>query len=149
MNEIYLKIYVENGDTLVFEGQGTEDKEGYYPQKWEDGCHRIGTIVVGKEHISITEEAKEYFKRIVKEAHHTGDDISYIDIHRTYKKIDGVFEEYPSPTDICVSYMGNVVEKFNIEEVIQNEDFFIGCGEGLPDLSLLDELSPPVEELKR
>ena len=33
MSEIYLKIYVENNDTLVFEGQGKEDKNGYYPTR--------------------------------------------------------------------------------------------------------------------
>jgi hypothetical protein len=140
MSEINLKIYVENGDTLVFEGQGTEDKEGYYPTRWDDKVQRIGTVCVGKEHISITEEAKDAIRRIVDEARHTGDDISCIDIHQAYKKTkDGKFED--TPTDVCVSYLGDVVTKFNIEEVIKDEDFFIGCGEGTPKLYLLDELT--------
>lgn len=138
MYDIYLKIYVENGDTLVFEGQGTEDKEGYYPTRWDDKGHRIGTSVVGKEHISITEEAKEAFRKIVRESRHTGDDISCIDIHDVYKEIDGKLEE--SPTDVCVSYLGAVITKFNIEKVTRDENFFIGCGEGSPKLHLLDEL---------
>ena len=32
MSNIYLKIYVENGETLVFEGQGTENMWG----GWEE-----------------------------------------------------------------------------------------------------------------
>ena len=141
MNEIYLKIYVENNNTLVFEGQGKEDKEGYYPTRWDETAMRIGTVVVGAEHITITNEAKKAFERIVREARHarhTGDDISCIDIHSAYKRIDGKFEEHP--TDVCVSYLGAIVTKFNIEEVISDEDFFIGCGEGSPNLSLLDKL---------
>lgn len=138
MSEIYLKIYVENNDTLVFEGQGKEDKVGYYPTRWDEVVRRIGTVVVGAEHIAITDEAKKAFARIVREAKHTGDDISCIDIHRAYKTVDGVLEDYP--TDVCVSYLGDIVTKFNIEEVIQDEEFFIGCGEGSPRLDLLDEL---------
>ena len=138
MNEIYLKIYVENNDTLVFEGQGKEDKQGYYPTRWDETAMRIGTVVVGAEHITITKEAKRAFERIVREARHSGDDISCIDIHSVYKIIDGKFEEHP--TDVCVSYIGDIVTKFNIEEVINDENFFIGCGEGSPKLYLLDKL---------
>lgn len=136
--EIYLKIYVENGDTLVFEGQGEEDKDGYYPTRWDDKVQRIGTVVVGKEHISITKEAKEALIRIITESRHTGDDLSCIDIHTAYRKVDGAFEE--TPTDVCVSYVGAIVTKLNIEETIHDDDFFIGCGEGSPKLELLDEL---------
>ena len=33
-NEIYLKIYTEEDNkVLVFEGQGSKDKEGYCPQR--------------------------------------------------------------------------------------------------------------------
>ena len=138
MSEIYLKIYVENNNTLVFEGQGKEDKKGYYPTRWDETAMRIGTVAVGAEHITITNEAKKAFERIVHEARHTGDDISCIDIHSVYKRIDGKFEEYP--TDVCVSYLGDIVTKFNIEEVISDEEFFIGCGERSPELHLLDKL---------
>lgn len=139
MNEIYLKIYVENGDTLVLEGQGEEDKDGYYPTRWDDEVQRIGTVVVGADHITITKEAKEAFERIIHKAKHTGDDISCIDIHKSYKRINGKKEE--TPTDVCVSYIGPIVQKIDIEKAINDKDFFIGCGEGCPDVSLLDELT--------
>lgn len=138
MSEIYLKIYVENNDTLVFEGQGKEDKKGYYPTRWDETAMRIGTVVVGAEHITITKEAKKAIETIVRKARHTGDDISCIDIHSVYKQVDGEFEKYP--TDVCVSYIGDIVTKFNIEEVINDDEFFIGCGEGAPNLNLLDKL---------
>lgn len=138
VNDIFLKIYVENENTLVFEGQSTEDKDGYYPTRWDDAAMRIGTVVVGKNHITITKEAKDAFTKIVRQANHTEDDISCIDIQPAYKKYDDKLEE--TPTDVCVSYIGDVVTKFNIEEVIKDPDFFIGCGEGAPELCLLDEL---------
>lgn len=142
MNEIYLKIYVENNDTLVFEGQGTEDKAGYYyPTRWDETAMRIGTVVIGAKHITITKEAKKAFERIVNEARHTGDDISCIDIHTCYGRTeDGKIDEERGCTEVCVSYIGNIVTKFNIEEVINDENFFIGCGEGSPKLYLLDKL---------
>lgn len=141
MSDIYLKIYVENNDTLVFEGQGNEDVPScYYPARWEEGCHRIGTVALGHDHISITSEAKEAFKRIVNEAKHTGDDTSCIDIFDCYKSVDGhIVEE--TPTEVAVSYIGDVVTKLNIEEVIHDDDFTIGTGEGCPKLHLLDKLA--------
>ena len=141
MNEIYLKIYVENNDTLVFEGQGEEDKMGYYPTRWDETAKRIGTVVVGASHITITAEAKKAIERIVRKARHTGDDISCIDIHTCYGRTeDGKIDEDRGCTEVCVSYIGNIVTKFNIDEVINDEHFFIGCGEGAPNLSLLDKL---------
>ena len=139
MGDIYLKIYMENEDTLVFEGQGTDDKEGYYPTRWDDTAHRIGTVAVGKEHIAISESAKDAFRRIVKEANHTGDDISCIDIHRAYKRVGDGFEK--TPTDVAISYLGPVVTRLSVEEVIKDPKFFISYGEGMPELWLLDELS--------
>lgn len=139
MAEIYLKIYVENGDTIVFEGQGKEDKDGYYPTRWDDTTHRFGTVVVGKEHIAITEDAKRAFRKIVREAHHTGDDISCLDVHTCYgRKEDGSSSD--KCDSVCVSYLGDVVTKWNIEAVIQDEEFFIATGEGFPQVSLLDAL---------
>lgn len=135
MSDIYLKIYVENNDTIVFEGQGTEDKNGYYPTSG----HRLGTVVVGKEHISITDEGKDAFRRIIKEAQHTGDDLSCLDIHTCHgTNEDGSMKG--TCDEICVSYLGEIVTKWNIEEVINDEDFFIGTGEGFPRIDLLDEL---------
>lgn len=139
MSEIYLKIYMENDDTLVFEGQGTEDKVGYYPTRWDEKAMRIGTVVVGAEHISITPQAKDAFVRLVREARHTGDDLSCVDIHSAYKRLEnGEFED--KPTDVCVSYLGQIVTKLNVQRCIEDENFFIGCGEGSPNLRLLDML---------
>lgn len=139
MSEIYLKIYIENGDTIVFEGQGKEDKPGYYPTRWDDTAKRIGTVVVGKEHISITEDAKKAFKRIIREANHTGDDLSCLDIHACYgKNEDGSITD--KCDEVCVSYLGDIVTKWNIEQIIRDKEFFIGTGEGLPRVDLLDAL---------
>lgn len=138
MAEIYLKIYTENeGRTLVLEGQGDTEKKGYYPT----GGGRIGTVVIGAEHISITADANEAFRKIILRAHRTGDDISCLDIHRTqrFDKEKGEWTEEGG--DICVSYLGDFVTKLDIDAVIADEDFFIGCGEGAPDTKLLDELT--------
>lgn len=139
MAEIYLKIYVENGNIIVFEGQGAEDKVGYYPTRWDETAHRFGTVVVGKEHITITEEAKKAFSRIVREAKHTGDDLSCLDVHTCYgRKEDGTMSD--ACDEVCVSYLGPVVTKWDIETVIHDKEFFIGTGEGFPKLHLLDAL---------
>lgn len=143
MSEIYLKIYAE-GNCLIFEGCGTEDiPPFYFPQKWEEkegGIKRFGTVVVGSEHISITDEAKELFKRIVTEAKHTGDDLSCLDIHTCYgRNHDGSFKD--TADEVCISYLGEINTKWDADKVINNEDFFIGCGEGAPKLWLLDKLS--------
>ena len=141
-NEVDLKIYTEDNDkVLVFEGQGTEDVPPYYyPVRWDDKVKRAGTVVVGKEHIRITPAAREAFRKIVREARKTGDDISCIDIHTCYAKTeDGKIDEEKGCTETCVSYMGNdTTVKLGIEEVIKDEGFFIGTGEGIPALSLLD-----------
>lgn len=141
LNEnIFLKIYVENGDTLVLEGKGEEDVTPfYYPTRWDDVAHRIGTVVIGRNHISITHEAIRAFTDIVNKAKHTGDDVSCIDVHSCYgRKLDGSMSK--SCDDVCVSYMGNIVTKLKIENVIKDQNFFIGCGEGAPKTWLLDEL---------
>lgn len=88
--------------------------------------------------ISITKEAKELFTKLVREARHTLDDISCVDVSNCYKKVNGGFED--KPTDVCVSYLGDIIQKFNVEECIHDEEFFIGCGEGSPKIWLLDEL---------
>lgn len=142
-NEVYLKIYTEeNNSVLVFEGQGEDDVSPcYYPTRWDDKGHRFGTVVVGKKHIRITQEAREAFRKIVREAKKTGDDISCIDIHTCYGRTeDGKIDEAAGLTEVCVSYMGPIVTKLNIEEVIRDEDFFIGTGEGIPALSLLEAI---------
>lgn len=127
-DEIYLKIYTEDDDkVLVFEGQSEEDvPHFYYPTRWDDKAHRIGTIVIGKEHIRITQAARDAFRKIIKEARKTGDDISCIDIQTCNEK------------EVYVSYLGQIVTKLNIEEVIKDNDFFIGTGEGIPEVDLLE-----------
>lgn len=138
-NEIYLKIYTEDdGKVLVLEGQGRDEVVGcYYPAT--NG--RFGTVAIGKEHIRITKEARNAFRKIVREAKKTGDDISCIDIHTCYgKKEDGTIDEEKGCIEVCVSYLGDIVTKLNIEETINDDNFFIGCGEGIPALSLLDAI---------
>lgn len=149
-NEIYLKIYTEdNNKVLVFEGQGTEDVPNYYyPTRWDKTAMRIGTVVMGKEHMRITQSAREAFRRIVREAKKTGDDISCIDISTCYGRTeDGKIDKEKGCTEVCVSYIGDVVTKFNIEEVIRDEKFFIGMGEGVPALSLLEAI-PDLDNVK-
>ena len=143
MGEIYLKISAED-NILIFEGCGTEDiPPFYFPQKWEEkegGIKRFGTVVVGIEHISITEEAKELFRRLVNNAKHTGDDLSCLDIHTCYgRNPDGSFKEVAD--EVCISYLGEINARWNIDELIKDDDFFIGCGEGAPRLNLLNKLS--------
>ena len=152
MDKIFLKIYTEDNDkVLVFEGCGTEDiAPYYYPARWDDIGHRFGTVVLGKEHIRITHKARQAFRKIVREANHTGDDISCIDIHTCYpfkETEDGKFEidQEKGRTDTCVSYIGDIVTKFNIDEVIHDKEFFIGYGSGVPALSLLEAI-PELEE---
>lgn len=148
--EVYLKIYTEDNDkVLVFEGQGVDDiSPYYYPTRWDEIAKRIGTVVVGKEHIRITQSAREAFRRIVREAKKTGDDISCIDIHTCYGRTDdGKIDEERGCMEVCVSYIGDIVTKFNIEEVIRDENFFIGMGEGVPALSLLEAI-PDLDNIK-
>ena len=148
--EIYLKIYTEDDDkVLVFEGQGIDDiPPYYYPTKWNKTEHRFGTVVVGKEHIRITQSAREAFRKIVREARKTGDDISCIDIHTCYGRTeDGKIDEEKGCTEVYVSYIGDIVTKLNVEEVIKDEEFFIGTGEGIPALSLLEAI-PDLDRIK-
>ena len=140
MSEIYLKIYTEDDGTLVFEGQGDEDKDGYWPTtRWDDKVQRLGTVAVGAGHISITKEAKKAIAKLVSNARNTGDDISCIDVHEVYKHENGKPTRDGS-TDVAVSYLGPIVTKINVDKAIKDDDFFIGCGEGEPKLELLDML---------
>lgn len=129
-DKVYLKIYTEDNDNvLVFEGQGAEDvDEIYYPTRVNKEMNRFGTTVIGANHITITKEAKEAFERIVLNAQHTNDDVSWIDIYIEVNK------------DIVVSYIGDIITKFNINDCINDEKFFIGCGAGAPDITLLEEI---------
>lgn len=143
MDEIYLKIYLENDDTIVFEGQGKEDKPGYYPTRWDDTAKRLGTVVIGRKHITITRDAIAAFRKIVEKAHHTGDDLSCLsclDIRACYSiQKDGTRSD--TDDDVCVSYLGDIVTRWNIDEVIQDDGFFIGTVEGMPETHLLDTLT--------
>lgn len=135
MPEIYLKIYTEDDGTLVLEGQGDEDKEGYWPTtRWDDKVQRLGTVAVGADHISITKEAKEAIAKLVNNARRTGDDISCIDVHEVYKHENGK-PIGDGSTDVAVSYLGSVVTKINVDKAIKDDGFFIGCGEGNQSLS--------------
>ena len=136
--DLFLKIYMEDSDTIVFEGRGEEEMDGYYPT----GNGRIGTVVVGAEHIGITNEAKEAFRTIVCKAHHTGDDLSCLDIHTCYgKTADGKVDVDGGEREVCLSYLGPVRTVWKVSEVIKDSRFYIGCGEGSPKLHLLDRLT--------
>lgn len=141
--KVYLKIYTEdNNKILVFEGQSVDDiPPYYYHTRLDETARRIGTVVIGKEHMRITQEARKAIRKIVREARKTGDDISCIDIFTCYGRTeDGKLDEEKGCTEVCVSYIGDVITKFNIEKVIKDEDFFIGMGACVPALSLLEAI---------
>ena len=71
---------------------------------------------------------KELIKRIVIEAEKTGDDMTCLDICKVKNG------------RIHISWLGKRKEEIDIRK-LDETGFFIGTGEGLPDLSLLDELS--------
>lgn len=122
-DEIYVKIYTkDNNNILVLEGIKKE-KEGYYYPKGSI----IGAGVTGKEHIEITDEAKKLFKKIVRNSEKTGDDLTCLDI----MKLDN--------GKIHISWLGKRKQEIDIRK-LEEIGFFIGTGEGFPDLSLLDEL---------
>lgn len=122
-DEIYVKIYTrDDNNILVLEGI-KENKEDYY---FPHGSI-IGTGVTGKEHISITDEAKKLFEKIVMNAEKTGDDLTCLDI---FKLDNG---------RIHLSWLGKVKEEIDARK-LDKIGFFIGTGEGFPDLSLLEEL---------
>ena len=120
--EIFLKIYTkDNNNILVLEGKGEMNEDCYFPHG-----SIIGSGVTGKEHISITEDAKQLFKRIIMESKKTGDDLTCLDI---YKLKNG---------RIHISWLGKRKEEIDIRKL---ENFWIGTGESFPQVSLLDELS--------
>ncbi len=122
-DEIYVKIYTkDNNNILVLEGIKEEKEDYYYPKG-----SIIGTGVTGKEHIDITDEAKELFKKIIINSTKTGDDISCLDIF----KLDD--------ERIHISWLGKCKQEIDIRK-LDKIGFFIGTGEGFPDLSLLSEL---------
>lgn len=120
--EIFLKIYTkDNNNILVLEGKGEMNEDCYFPHG-----SIIGSGVTGKEHISITGDAKKLFKKIIMEAEKTGDDLTCLDI---YKLKNG---------RIHISWLGKRKEEIDIRKL---ENFWIGTGESFPQVSLLDELS--------
>lgn len=120
--EIFLKIYTkDNNNILVLEGKGEMNEDCYFPHG-----SIIGSGVTGKEHISITGDAKKLFKKIIMEAEKTGDDLTCLDI---YKLKNG---------RIHISWLGKRKEEIDIRKP---ENFWIGTGESFPQVSLLDELS--------
>lgn len=121
--EIYVKIYTkDNNNILVLEGIEEEKEDYYYPKG-----SIIGTGVTGKEHIDITDEAKELFRKIVNNSEKTGDDLTCLDITRL------------SNGRIHISWLGKCKEEIDIRK-LHEIGFFIGTGEGFPDLNLLEEL---------
>ena len=120
--EIFLKIYTkDNNNILVLEGKGEMNEDCYFPHG-----SVMGSGVTGKEHISITGDAKKLLKKIIMEAEKTGDDLTCLDI---YKLKNG---------RIHISWLGKRKEEIDIRKL---ENFWIGTGESFPQVSLLDELS--------
>ena len=74
--DILLKIYTkDNNNILVLEGKGEMNEDCYFPHG-----SVMGSGVTVNEHISITEDAKRLFKRIIMESEKTGDDLTCLDI---------------------------------------------------------------------
>ena len=122
--EIFLKIYTkDNNNILVLEGKGKISEDSYFPHG-----SVIGSGVTGKEHISITEDAKKLFKKIIMESEKTGDDLTCLDICKVKNG------------RIHISWLGKRKEEIDVRK-LNETGFFIGTGEGFPNLSLLDELS--------
>lgn len=122
--DIYVKIYTKDNDNiLVLEGKEEMNKDYYFPHG-----SIIGSGVTGKEHISITKEAKKLFKRIIMDSEKTGDDLTCLDICKVKNG------------RIHISWLGKRKEEIDIRK-LDEIGFFTGTGEGFPDLSLLDELS--------
>lgn len=122
--DIFLKIYTkDNNNILVLEGKGKISEDSYFPHG-----SVIGSGVTGKEHISITEDAKKLFKKIIMESEKTGDDLTCLDICKVKNG------------RIHISWLGKRKEEIDIRK-LDEIGFFTGTGEGFPDLSLLDELS--------
>ncbi len=122
--DIFLKIYTkDNNNILVLEGKGKISEDSYFPHG-----SVIGSGVTGKEHISITKEAKKLFKRIIMDSEKTGDDLTCLDICKVKNG------------RIHISWLGKRKEEIDIRK-LDEIGFFTGTGEGFPDLSLLDELS--------
>lgn len=122
-DDIYVKIYTkDDNNILVLEGI-KQEKEGYYYAKGSI----IGSGVTGKEHIDITDAAKELFKKIIIKSEKTGDDLTCLNII----KLDN--------GKIHISWLGKRKHEIDIRK-LDEIGFFIGTGEGIPDLSLLYEL---------
>lgn len=122
--DIFLKIYTkDNNNILVLEGKGKMSEDSYFPHG-----SVIGSGVTGKEHISITEDAKKLFRKIIMESEKTGDDLTCLDICKVKNG------------RIHISWLGKRKEEIDVRK-LDEIGFFTGTGEGFPDLSLLDELS--------
>lgn len=117
--DIFLKIYTkDNNNILVLEGKGKMSEDSYFPHG-----SVIGSGVTGKEHISITEDAKKLFKKIIMESEKTGDDLTCLDICKVKNG------------RIHISWLGKRKEEIDVRK-LNETGFFIGTGEGFPNLSL-------------
>jgi len=122
---ILAKIYVNN-DKLYLENCGVyKDRELCPAGPTPAGGFSIGSTVIGRKNIAISQEAIKMFTDIVYNAEHNGNDLSCLSIFST---IYG---------DIVVGWLG---ENKTVIDPNHLEDVFIGCGEGFPQLSLLNEL---------
>lgn len=119
------KIYVYKNNLYLSNcGEYIKEKNMPYGEN-PNGGFIIGPVVVGKNNIAISLEAIEMFKYIVNNAEHTRDDIGSLDICKM------------NNNEIVLSWIGENNVKIDPNNL---HDIFIGCGEGQPDLSLLNKL---------
>ena len=74
------KIYEDNGK-LCLENCGKYISGSNIPfGENPNGGFNIGVVIIGKDNMAISPEGKKLFIHIVKNAEHTGDDISCLNV---------------------------------------------------------------------
>lgn len=118
MSEIYARCKVTDGRYLVIEGLPHEDVPNrYYPVTGAPG--RASSTVIGKEHLSVTPEAKEAIRRILTEGHRTGDNCGCLEV------IARMSDE-GDLNDVVFSWIGPLSVCWEINQVIRDPAFFLG-----------------------
>ena len=121
-NKIYTKIYMENGN-LVLENCGKQIKGINVPSVI--GKRNCGPIVIGKNHIAISNEECEVLKFVIENSAHTNEDFGDIAIYLSSSK--QIVFCWKGPNKLVI----NPNNLHGIE---------IGYGDIKPNLNLLDNL---------